>query len=78
MAPSPGTTIRTIRIEPDLWRAAKTRADEEETNVSELIRGWLTDYAAGKRRFGPGRPNTVEVSRQELRRLRDLIDSILL
>lgn len=71
------TTIRTIRIETELWDAARARADDEETNVSELIRGWLTDYAAGRRRHGPGRPDTVTLSRAEMEKLKTLIDRLL-
>ena len=68
---------RNIRVEDDIWEAAMTRATTEGVTLSELMRGWMTDYVAGRRRVGPGRPDTVELSRAELTRLRDLIDKIL-
>lgn len=74
MGPTP---LRNFRVPDDIWDAAKARAATEDAELSALIRGWLTDYAAGRRRVGPGRPGTVEVSRGELSRLRDLIDTIL-
>jgi len=74
---TPASQIRTIRVEDDLWRAAMDRAQADGATLSEVMRGWLTDYAAGRRRVGPGRPGTVELSRSELARLRDLIDGLL-
>ena len=74
MGPTP---IRNLRIDDDTWAAALARAQEESTSLSALMRVWLSDYAAGKPRVGPGRPGTVEVSRAELAKLRALIDSIL-
>lgn len=68
---------RAIRVDDDTWNAALARAVEEQISMSALIRGWLSDYAAGKPRVGPGRPAGVEVSRAELAKLRALIDSIL-
>lgn len=70
-------TIRTIRIESELWDSARERAESEETTVSELVRVWLADYSAGRRRHGPGRPDTVELSRAELEKLRSLVDRLL-
>lgn len=39
------TKLRYIRVDETLWRAAMARANLENTNVSELIRQWLHDYA---------------------------------
>jgi hypothetical protein len=69
---------RAIRVDDETWNAALARAVEEQISMSALIRGWLSDYAAGKPRVGPGRPAGVEVSRAELAKLRALIDKILL
>lgn len=74
MAPTP---IRTLRIDDDIWAAAMSRAQAEGENITALMRDWLTDYAAGRKRVGPDRPGTVEVSRAELAKLRALIDKIL-
>lgn len=71
------TPIRTLRIDDDTWAAALARSQDDETNLSVLMRGWLMDYAAGKTRVGPGRPAAVEVSRAELTKLRELVDRIL-
>lgn len=68
---------RAIRVDDDTWNAALARAQDEQISMSALIRGWLSDYAAGKPRVGPGRPAGVEVSRAELTKLRALIDGIL-
>lgn len=44
---SKGTKVRTVRIDDALWDAAKTKADAEGTNLSEVIRdylaGWVTE-----------------------------------
>lgn len=74
MAPTP---LRTLRVAADPWDAALQRAREEGVSMSDLVRGWLADYAAGKRRVGPGRPGTIEISRAEAERLRALIDGLL-
>lgn len=71
------TTTRTFRIEDDIYNPAMARAGEEGETLSSLIRGWLSDYAAGRKRVGPNVPGAVEVSRAELTQLRALIDSIL-
>jgi hypothetical protein len=34
-----------IRVSDDVWHRAGTRAAAEQTNVSELVRTWLSDYA---------------------------------
>lgn len=74
MGPTP---IRTLRIDDETWAAAMARAQGEGDNLTALMRQWLTDYAAGRKRVGPGLPGTVEVSRSELTKLRTLIDGIL-
>jgi len=44
---SAGTTRRTVRIDDDLWDAARTVADESGDNLSEVLREALIDYAQG-------------------------------
>lgn len=68
---------RNVRIDDESWNAALVRAEREGETLSSLIRGWLVDYAAGRKRVGPRVPDTVELSRAELSRLRDLIDGLL-
>lgn len=41
MAP---TTLRNVRVDEDLWTAAQTRAETENTTVSDVIRAALEDY----------------------------------
>lgn len=43
---SRGTTHRTVRIEDALWDAAKTKAEAEGKNISEVIRELLADWVA--------------------------------
>lgn len=74
MTPNP---IRNVRIDEETWTAALARAQDEGTNLSALMRVWLSDYVAGKKRVGPGRPAAVEVSRAELTKLRELVEKIL-
>lgn len=40
------TAIRTLRIDPDLWEAARVKAKAEQTSVSAIVREALRDYAA--------------------------------
>ena len=40
---------RTLFVPKKTWDAAKARADEEETNVSEVVRKALERYAKGKK-----------------------------
>lgn len=68
---------RNVRIDDGTWGAALVRAEREGENLSSLIRSWLVDYAAGRKRVGPRVPDTVELSRAELARLRDLVDGLL-
>lgn len=74
MGPTP---LRNFRIDDETWEAAFARANAEGVSMTELVRGWLADYAAGRQRVGPGRPAGVEVSRAELTKLRDLVNRIL-
>jgi hypothetical protein len=69
--------IRAIRVDDPTWDAALARAQDEGISMSALVRGWLSDYATGKSRVGPGRPAGVEISRAELTKLRELVDRIL-
>ena len=42
-----GVTARhNIRVETQLWDAAVAKAQAEGTNLSHLMRGWMTDYVA--------------------------------
>jgi hypothetical protein len=69
--------IKTYRIDEATHAKAMLRAGAEERNLTTLIREWVSDYAAGSKRSGPGMPATVEVSRAELKKLADLVDGIL-
>jgi antitoxin component of RelBE/YafQ-DinJ toxin-antitoxin module len=40
-----GTTAHNIRIKPDLWEAARKRAAEQGTTVSEAVRKFLEEYS---------------------------------
>lgn len=42
------TPLRNIRIPNDLWRAAQAKADEEGTNVSEVLVAALRRYVTKK------------------------------
>ena len=44
----PGTTLRNVRINDDLWEAAQQKADEQGTTVSEWIREALTNWTTDK------------------------------
>lgn len=44
---SMSSTARNIRVDDELWRSVQERAAAEGATVSELIRQWLGDYAAG-------------------------------
>jgi len=43
---SRGTTHRTLRVEDDLWSAAKSVADDRSENLSEVLRQALRDYVS--------------------------------
>jgi hypothetical protein len=68
---------KNFRCDEESWSGAMQRAAEDGVNLSALIREWVKDYAAGRKRTGPGRPATVEVSRAELTKLGELIGKIL-
>ena len=40
----PGTTLRNVRVPDGLWDAALARADDEQTNVSEVVRELLQQW----------------------------------
>lgn len=42
---SRGTIQRSIRIPDDVWFTAKTKAEEEGTNLSEVIREALIEFS---------------------------------
>jgi len=41
---SRGTTHRTVRVEDDLWFAAKEKADAEGVKLSDVLRDALRSY----------------------------------
>lgn len=47
---SKGTTHRTVRIEDGLWDAAKTKAEAEGANLSDVIREALRTYVEAEPR----------------------------
>ncbi|WP_169846784.1 hypothetical protein [Rhodococcus marinonascens] len=46
---SKGTKLRTVRVEDDLWAAAKERAEIDNRTVSDVVREALTMYALTER-----------------------------
>jgi Arc/MetJ-type ribon-helix-helix transcriptional regulator len=40
----PGTTLRNVRVPDELWDAALARAEDEHTNVSEVVRELLQEW----------------------------------
>lgn len=40
----PPTPLRNIRIDDDLWNAALAKAENEGSNLSEVIREWLETW----------------------------------
>jgi predicted HicB family RNase H-like nuclease len=40
----PGTTLRNVRVPDELWDAALARAEDEGTNVSEVVRELLQEW----------------------------------
>jgi hypothetical protein len=42
--PSKGTIHRTVRVPDEIWLPAKTKADEEGRNLSDIIREALRSY----------------------------------
>lgn len=43
---SRGTIHRTVRVDDTLWTAAKTKAEAEGTNLSDVIRDALRAYVS--------------------------------
>ena len=43
-----GTTRRTIRVEDELWDPAKDKAEQEDRNLSDIIREALRAYLNSK------------------------------
>jgi len=39
-----GTTLRNVRVPDELWDAALARAEDEQTNVSEVVRQLLQEW----------------------------------
>lgn len=67
MALTASSTLRNVRVEDELWDRAMSRAAEEGTTISALMRSWLEDYANagaaradGKRRAGKIRLSAAE------------------
>jgi hypothetical protein len=50
---SRGTVHRTLRVDDDLWGAAKAAADARGDNLSEVLRQALRDYVSQSE---PSRP----------------------
>jgi len=45
----PAMVMRSIRVPLKLWEAAKTRADAEEKDISQVVRELLERYTKGQR-----------------------------
>jgi antitoxin component of RelBE/YafQ-DinJ toxin-antitoxin module len=43
--PGKGTKTRNIRIDDELWDSATAQAKRDGTNISNLVRMWLTVYS---------------------------------
>lgn len=43
--PRPGNTARALRVERELWEAAKERAAQRGETVSDAIRRFLKEYS---------------------------------
>jgi len=39
-----GTTLRNIRVQEDLWKRAKRKAEREDTSISEVVRRFLDQW----------------------------------
>ena len=48
MSPRPSRKPRSVKVEDDLWNAAKAKADERGEVLSEVIREALKRYVARK------------------------------
>jgi hypothetical protein len=63
------TSPHNIRVDDDLWSRAVARAADEGSNLSALMRQWLTDYVE-KGSIGKRQPK-VRLSAAEQRALRE-------
>lgn len=41
------TPLRAVRVEPELWEKARTKAAQQGDNLSEILRQALRDYIEG-------------------------------
>lgn len=46
MARPPGTTLRAIRINDELWSAVQAKAESEGRTVSDVVRDYLKRWVA--------------------------------
>jgi len=69
------TPIRTFRIAARQYDPAVQRALDEGTTLSELVRGWITDYGAGRKRVGPP-GDMVTIPKATLIKLIDLVNDL--
>lgn len=44
----PRTPIHSVRIDHELWNAAKTKAEAEDRTITDVIREMLWTYVAGE------------------------------
>ena len=49
MTPRPPRRLRSVKVEDDLWDAAKAKADERGDVLSEVIREALKRYVRSKK-----------------------------
>jgi antitoxin component of RelBE/YafQ-DinJ toxin-antitoxin module len=56
------TPHRNFRVEDEVWEQAEARARESGLSVSQLLRGWLADYAEGRMPSVPVDPWLAEVA----------------
>ena len=42
--PKPTMVMRSLRVPEQLWEAAKAKADQQQLNISDVIRALLEDY----------------------------------
>lgn len=62
------TSQHNIRVDDELWSRAAARAADEGSNLSTLMRQWLTDYIE---RGSVGRQPKVRLTAAEKRALRE-------
>lgn len=62
-----------VRIDDELWARAVTRAASEDTNLSALMRQWITDYADSG---VVGRQPRVRITAAERRAVRERLHDI--